>query len=67
MALFHYWRAELEAVANPRDKVFEEHEITIGKKVGEGHPSEVYEAMLLGKTQVASTTQDGLISTQSYI
>lgn len=44
IALLHFWNSGLSLRPNPRDIRCPESAVQIVKKVGEGHPSEVYEA-----------------------
>lgn len=45
-ATFYFWAAGLVKARDPRDRQFSAGEVEILRQVGEGHPSEVYEACL---------------------
>eukprot|EP00041_Stephanoeca_diplocostata_P024601 m.628402 g.628402 ORF g.628402 m.628402 type:complete len:478 (-) comp22562_c0_seq26:241-1674(-) len=59
VALFHFWSGGLSKCINPRDTRYPERAVNMVRKVGEGHPSEVYQAVTCdGKTVAAKRLKD---------
>ena len=57
-ALWYLWGGGLQGMTDPRDVLHDEGAAKIIKKVGEGHPSEVYEASVGGACVAAKRLKD---------
>ena len=57
-ALWYLWGGGLQGIADPRDVLHEEGEATMIEKIGEGHPSEVFRAVVGGTCVAAKRLKD---------